>query len=166
MKLKPIQEWWFKTINEVVDMRIGYRANEMRRSKSMIERLRDGVQYDKFVVGSKNGRNKWKELAWRVPSFPLIMDSVFKDKIEEYWKEKPVRFAYMNNCVGCFHRNPVLLKHLSNTNESKFDWFMNAETDVAQFKTETSYKNIKSSLSQTTLFDEDFSECDSGFCGL
>jgi hypothetical protein len=166
MKLKPIQEWWYKTINEVVDMRIGYRANEMRRSKSMIARLRDGVEYDKFVVGKKNNRNKWKELAWRVPSFPLIIDGVFKDNIEEYWKEKQVRFAYMNNCVGCFHRSPILLKHLSNTNENKFNWFMNTETDVAQFKTEVSYRDIKDSLNQTTLFDEDFNECDSGYCGL
>lgn len=170
MKLKPIQKWWLDNINEVCEMRIGYRANEMRRSKNMIERLTNGVQYDKFIVGSKNGRNKWKELPWRVPSFPLIIDGIFKDNVEEFWRDKPVRFAAMNNCVGCFHRNPVLLKHLSNTNENKFDWFMNQELNApnktARFKTETTYKNIKESLKQVTLFDDDFDECDSGFCGL
>ena len=26
------------------------------------------------------------------------------------WKGKPVRFAKHNNCVGCFHRNPIMLR--------------------------------------------------------
>ncbi len=28
------------------------------------------------------------------------------------------------------------------------------------------YKDIKKSLKQTKLFDDDFNECDSGYCGL
>ena len=35
MKMKPIMEWWQKEINEVVEMRIGFRANEMRRANSL-----------------------------------------------------------------------------------------------------------------------------------
>tara|TARA_R110000868_G_C10800115_1_gene757002 strand:+ start:227 stop:1075 length:849 start_codon:yes stop_codon:yes gene_type:complete len=168
MKLKPIMEFWNNEINEIVDMRIGFRANEMSRAKTMIEKLNEnGYHEDKFIVGkSKNGNNKWKLKEWRIPTFPLIKDAIFKDTIEEYWKDKPVKFAYMNNCVGCFHRNPVLLKHLSTKEENKFNWFMNQETEKARFKTETSYKNIKATKLQFQLFDDDFNECDSGFCGL
>ena len=28
------------------------------------------------------------------------------------------------------------------------------------------YKDIRNSLKQTELFDDDFNECDSGYCGL
>jgi hypothetical protein len=167
MKMKPIMEWWYKNLNEVCKMRIGFRANEQNRTKKMMERLRGGVQYDKFIVGKhKNGNNKWQELAWRKPEFPLIKDAVFKDNVDEYWKNKSVRFAYMNNCVGCFHRNPILLKHMSNRHPNKFDWFANQENKTSRFKTEMSYKNIKNSLTQMKLFDNDFKECDSGYCGL
>lgn len=46
-------------------------------------------------------------------TFPLIKENVYKDAIQEYWKDKPVRFAERNNCVGCFHRNPILLNLMS-----------------------------------------------------
>ena len=39
MKLKPIFHWWAETFDkEPVEMRIGFRANEKRRAKNMIER--------------------------------------------------------------------------------------------------------------------------------
>jgi hypothetical protein len=173
MKLQPLFDWWQKEINEVVEMRIGFRANEQRRAKNMVSKTNEnGNSEFKTIIGkSKNGkRNKWGLIEWQKPSFPLIETPTFKDQIEVFWKDKPVRFAYMNNCVGCFHRNPILLKHLSNTNENKFQWFINAEQEtgynVRTFKNGISYEQIKNSLEQTKLFDEDFDECDSGYCGL
>ena len=126
----------------------------------------------KTIVGkSKNGkRNRWANIELQKPNFPLIKDAIFKDTIEEYWKYKPVRFAYMNNCVGCFHRNEVLLKHMSSRHPNKFEWFINAEQEtgynIRTFKNGTSYEKIKNSLKQVNLFDDDFNECDSGYCGL
>lgn len=168
MKMIPIMEWWYKTIKETCKMRIGFRANEQRRAKSVLKRTINDIESDKFIIGKhKNGNNRWKELAWRKPEFPLIKDRIFKDNIEQYWKDKPVQFAYMNNCVGCFHRNPVLLKHMSKRHANKFDWFMNQENkDDNTFKKEITYKGIKDSLEQTKLFDNDFNECDSGYCGV
>lgn len=76
----------------------------------------------------------------------------------------------MNNCVGCFHRNPVLLKLMSDKHPNKFQWFIEAEQDtgynVRTFKNGISYNKIKDSLKQTELFNDDFNECDSGYCGL
>ena len=126
----------------------------------------------KTIVGkSKNGkRNRWANIELQKPNFPLIKDAIFKDTIEEYWKDKPVRFAYMNNCVGCFHRSEVLLKHMSSRHPNKFEWFINAEQEtgynIRTFKNGTSYEKIKNSLKQVNLFDDDFNECDSGYCGL
>jgi hypothetical protein len=172
MKLQPIFEWWQKTINQPIETRIGFRANESKRAKKMIEKLNiNGLSEFKTIVGqSDNGRNKWKNIEWQKPSFPLIEDNIYKDTIVEYWKDKPVEFAYMNNCIGCFHRNPVLLKHMSNKHPQKFDWFCQQEENtgynVRTFKNGLSYKKIRDSFKQTDMFDDDFNECDSGYCGI
>jgi len=81
-------------------------------------------------------------------------------------QNKNVRFAYMNNCIGCFHRSPVLLKHMSEKHPNKFDWFINQENKKRKFKNGFKYQDIRNSLKQTKLFDDDFNECDSGHCGL
>ena len=173
MKLQPIFDWWRKEINEVVDMRIGFRANEQRRAKNMFEKTNENGNLEfKTIVGKRGGKtnqNKWANIEWQKPSFPLIDNPTFKDTIENYWKGKPVRFAYMNNCIGCFHRTPVLLKYMSDKHPNKFQWFINSEENgygKRTFKNGISYKDIKKSLKQIELFDDDFNECDSGYCGL
>jgi len=172
MKVQPIFDWWLNHLKEPVEMRIGFRANEMSRAKTMIHKTNEaGLLENKHIIGkSKNGkRNKWANTGWQKPSFPLIENGIFKDTIEQYWKDKPVRFAYMNNCVGCFHRTPVLLKHMSEKHPNKFDWFIEAEQNgygKRTFKNGTTYDKIKRSFKQTQLFDSDFNECDSGYCGL
>lgn len=173
MKLQPIFEWWYKNINEVVEVRIGFRANETSRAKTMLEKTNeDGYSTFKTIIGkTKTGnRNKWTDIAWQKPKFPLINDNIYKDNVEQYWKDKPVRFAYANNCVGCFHRSPILLKHMSDKNPDKFEWFVNAEKDsgynIRTFKNGMTYEQIRNSLKQTKLFDDDFNDCDSGYCGL
>jgi hypothetical protein len=167
MKVKPIAQWCYDNTELPVEMRIGFRANEIGRANNMIDRAVDGVEPFKFKVGEKNGRNKWKELPYRMVKFPLIENAVFKDTIEEFWKDKPVRFAYRNNCVGCFHRGEMMLKHMSNKAEKQFDWFVEMEKkNGCTFKKEITYERIKNYKTQLDLFDEDFSDCDSGYCGL
>jgi|TARA_X000001382_G_scaffold88778_1_gene63543 hypothetical protein len=188
LKINPIAQWCYDNTELPTEYRFGFRANEMRRAKNMMARIQeDGFIYHKFKIGEKNGRNKWKELKYYKPKFPLIEDNIYKDSIDEYWKGKPVRFAYMNNCIGCFHRNEILLKHISNKAPNKFDTFIDIENlgaDIREksrkdrgihfdkskdkwstFKEQT-YENIKNHKSQIKLFDDDFNECDSGYCGL
>ena len=170
MKLQPIFDWWRKEINQVVEMRIGFRANEQRRAKTMLEKTnKNGNLEFKAIVGKRKTQNKWADIEWQKPKFPLIENPTFKDSIENYWQDKNVRFAYLNNCVGCFHRSPVLLKHMSDKHPNKFQWFVDSEENgygKRTFKNGMKYKDIKKSLKQTKLFDTDFNECDSGYCGL
>jgi hypothetical protein len=173
MKMFPIFEWWQNVINEPVEMRIGFRANEMRRANKTLERLNENglIAMNTIIGHSKNGRNKWGDVEWQKPVFPLIQDVIFKDTIEEYWKDKPVRFAYMNNCVGCFHRNEILLKHLSIKHPNKFEWFCKQEEgrkkqDTWRQSGHVTYNKIKETKLQFQLFDNDFNDCDSGYCGL
>lgn len=171
MKLQPIFYWWQKNINKVCEVRIGFRANEQRRAKTMLLKTnKNGNSVFKTIVGKRKTQNKWANIEWQKPVFPLIKDQIWKDNIENYWRGKPVRFAYMNNCVGCFHRTPILLKHMSDKNPNKYEWFINAEQDtgynIRTFKNGMTYEQIKNSFKQTKLFDDDFTECDSGYCGL
>lgn len=177
MKIIPMAKFIVKNIGEIVETRIGFRANETRRANNMIARLNsDGIMEQKIVVEKhKNGNNKWQNTPYQIPRFPLIEDNIYKDKVEKYWEDKNVRFAYMNNCVGCFHRNEVLLKHMSVRNPNKFDWFVEKEKKAIQSFNKSAgwkagigptYDVIKKSLKQLELFDDDFNECDSGYCGL
>jgi len=167
MKIEPIAQWCYENTNLPVEMRIGFRANEVQRADRMIERQTNGTENFKFKVGEKNGRNKWKELPYRMVKFPLIEDRIFKDAIEQFWIDKPVRFAYRNNCVGCFHRNELMLKHMSIKAEKQFDWFVEMEQkNKSTFRKGITYEKIKRHKLQLDLFDEDFNDCDSGYCGL
>lgn len=170
MKIKPFFDWWRNNFTEPVEMRIGYRANELRRAERMLSKLSsNGFSTYKAIIGKSKTQNKWGEIEWRKPVFPLIDDNVFKDNIEEYWKDKPVRFAYMNNCIGCFHRNEMLLKLMSEKFPEKFNWFVKQECQGYKsrtFKKGITYAKIREfPLAQTLHFD-DFTDCDSGYCGI
>tara|TARA_R110000851_G_scaffold12965_1_gene44603 strand:- start:1206 stop:2066 length:861 start_codon:yes stop_codon:yes gene_type:complete len=175
LKMKPIFDWWKKEINEVVEMRIGFRANEQNRAKNTNEKLVNGLLGYKHIVGkSKNGRNKWETTYFQKPVFPLISieSPIYKIDVENYWKDKQVRFAEINNCVGCFHRNEVLLKKMWETHENKMQFFADLEKD-RKYKNDTfkmtdniTYEKIKQWKLQTELSFDDFDECDSGYCGL
>ena len=173
MKLNPIFDWWRNTIGNPVEMRIGFRANEQSRAKSMLEKINsNGMLEMKAIVGkTKTGNsNKWASIEWQKPRFPLIENNIYKDKIELFWQDKQVRFAFMNNCVGCFHRNEMLLKLMSDKHPNKFEWFVNKEKgtgyNTRTFRMGITYESIKNHKLQFNMFEEDFNDCDSGYCGL
>ena len=172
MKMKPMFVWWQKNINVPCEFRLGFRANETRRAKRTNSKLNEnGFLEMKAIVGKRGTLNKWSDVEWQKPVYPLIKDNIYKDNIEEYWKNKPVRFAYMNNCVGCFHKTPMLIKKMYEKHPNKINWFASKERikhkkDVWYKDKNLSFKDIIKWKTQTELFDDDFNECDSGYCGL
>lgn len=171
MKIEPMFYWWAKHIGEPVLTRIGFRANETRRAKNMLNRCNENglTEFKATFEKHKDGRNKWELIEYQKPHFPLIDDNIYKDKIEKYWKDKSVRFAWMNNCVGCFHKNPVLLRKMFEKHPSKLEWFAKRERESinkAHWRSDMTYDEIKNWNLQRELFDDDFDECDTGYCGL
>lgn len=172
MKLEPIFEWWRKKIKQPAEFRLGFRANEQARAKRTLEKTNEnGCLEMKAIVGKRKTRNKWGIIEWQKPVFPLIKDNIYKDNIEKFWKGKPVRFAWMNNCVGCFHKTPLLIKKMYNKHPNKIEWFASKEKikhnkDVWYKSKNLSFNQIIKWNNQTELFDNDFSECDSGYCGI
>ena len=168
LKTMPILHWMYDVIKEPVIMRFGYRANETRRAVKMMEKTdEDGFTKVRTTFTKlKDGRNSWGEYKYCKPEFPLIKDQIYKDSIEKFWENKYVRFAYMNNCVGCWWRSPLLLKKMHTKHPNKIQWFADQETDKSKFKSDVKYSDIIKWKTQTELFDDDFNECDSGYCGL
>lgn len=172
MKMQPMFDWWRKVVNIPCEFRLGFRANEMKRANRTTQKTnQNGFLEMKAVVGKRKTRNKWGFIEWQKPTYPLIIDNIYKDNIEKYWKDKPVRFAWMNNCVGCFHKNPLLIRKMWEQHEKKLDWFASKERikhikDVWYKDKNLSFKDIKSWSLQSELFEDDFNECDSGYCGI
>tara|TARA_R110002096_G_scaffold229522_1_gene419095 strand:+ start:770 stop:1615 length:846 start_codon:yes stop_codon:yes gene_type:complete len=168
LKTMPILHWVYKEVGKPVIMRFGYRANETNRAKTMIAKTDDDgfTNVKATFKKNKNGTNSWDTYRYCKPEFPLIDDNIYKDNIEQYWKDKAVRFAFMNNCVGCHWRSPLLLKKMSDMHPNKMQWFADQETNKSKWRSDVMYKDIMKWNTQAELFDDDFNECDSGYCGL
>jgi len=173
LKVDPLFNYW-KSLNiDAWECRFGFRANETNRAKNTNNKLNEnGLLTHKGIIGkSKNGNNIWKSFEYQKPSYPLIEDNIYKDKIELFWKDKPVRFAWMNNCVGCMHKNPILLKKMMGLHPEKLQWFIEKENQAKVMKGNTwrqdiTYAEIQKWQPQYEMFFDDFNECDSGFCGV
>jgi hypothetical protein len=137
-------------------MNIGYRPNELRRVNNMLERA------------ESNGIENFNKVPYRIAKFPLVDDNISKDTIYDYWNNKPVRFAYRNNCVMCVNRQPLMISHMATKDIRKVEWAQRIEQKTGnKFLSEASMSTILKYSVQGQLFnDEDFSDCDSGFCGI
>jgi len=154
MKIKPMFEWWREKIGEPVRMQIGFRKGEESRAKHMLERC------------DENGLRAYAKTPWQQPVFPMIEDGIRRDKVVEFWRGSFVRFAPQNNCVGCFHRNPLTLRKMFDLHPKKMQWFKDMEERKgAQWKSEISYADIEKHRPQVEIDFEEWG-CDSGYCGL
>lgn len=169
MKLKPIFNWLKENTELPIEMRIGFRPTETARAENVISRAdENGIEFFETVIGKVGKRNKWGKVPYRKVTFPLIENNISKDIIYNYWNDKPVRFAYRNNCVGCVNRQPLMISHMASKDLDKIKWFEKQEINTGnKFLSDVSFTEILKFNQQGQLFsDNDFNECDSGFCGI
>jgi len=171
MKINPIFNYLRSTIELPCIMNIGLRPTEKSRAKTIMERAdENGLEKFNTVIGkSKTGnQNKWGDIDYRFTEFPLISDNIQKDTIYDYWKDKPVRFAYKNNCVGCINRQPLMISHMASKDIDTVKWFNKQEIKTGnKFLSDVSFAEILKYNKQGDMFeDDDFSDCDSGICGV
>ena len=162
-----------------VHMNIGYRFNEQKRAISINNKLNSNglslfkASFGFHEEGRHKGKRKWESVPWRKPKYPLINDGIYKEDIIKFWKNKPIRFAPLNNCVGCFHRSPQLLKKMSVEHPNKFQWFASQEGKFGSgiglgkgtWKKNISYSKI-AQLNFSAELDFESEGCNSGFCGM
>jgi hypothetical protein len=168
MKLKPIFNWLKENTELPVEMRIGFRPNELQRAEGVLKRAdENGIEYFNTVIGKRKTQNKWGLVPYRKVTFPLIKNNISKDVIYNFWNDKNVRFAYRNNCVGCVNRQPLMISHMAQKDLDKVKWFEKQELNTGnRFLSDVSFSQILKFGIQNTFFDDDFNECDSGFCGI
>jgi len=170
LKIEPMFYWWQKNINSPVIMQIGFRSNEVDRANKMSARLnKDRLLSFKGIVGKRGKKNKWADVFWQQPKFPLIEDGLLKHDIVKFWEDKPIRFADYNNCVGCFHRSPLFLAKMYDLHPNKMNWFSNQEgkqRGKGSWRSDIKYDELKSWKSQRQLELYDFGGCDTGYCGI
>lgn len=175
LKIEPIFYWWAETIGVPCEFRIGYRANELKRVVKSLERQNSDGLLEMKATFEKNerGQNKWEQVPWQAPVFPLFENRLYKDDIVNFWADKPVPFAELNNCVGCFHRNPILLRKMFDLHPNKMEWFAQQEEEKAmaqsrgKWRSDMTYRQIQSRPLQIEIdFSEWDEDCESGYCGL
>lgn len=168
MKLKPIFNWLQENTELPVEMRIGFRPNEISRAETVLKRAdENGIEFFNTIIGKRKSQNKWGLVPYRKVTFPLIENNIQKDIIYNYWNDKSVRFAYRNNCVGCVNRQPLMISHMASKDIDKVKWFEKQETITGnRFLSDVSFNQILKFGTQASFFDDDFNECDSGFCGI
>lgn len=169
MKLKPIFNWLKENTELPVEMRIGFRPNEISRAEGVLNRAdENGIEHFNTIIGKRKTKNKWGLVPYRKVTFPLIENNISKDIIYNYWNDKLVRFAYRNNCVGCVNRQPLMISHMASKDLDKIKWFEKQEINTGnKFLSDVSFTEILKFNQQGQLFsDDDFNECDSGFCGI
>ena len=88
LKLIPIFEWWYKNINTPCEMRIGFRANEIKRAKRMNDkRNSNGLLEIKATVSKHpSGKNKWQVLSGKIQHFLLLMTEFTKIRLKSFGK--------------------------------------------------------------------------------
>lgn len=174
LKIEPIFYWWAEVIGEPCVFNIGYRANEKKRVLKMQDKLNDNdlLEFKATFEKNKRGQNKWETVEWQKPCYPLYDNGIYHDRIQDHWLGKKVRFAELNNCVGCHHRHPILLRKMFDVHPPKMCWFKDKEgyDENGKFKNYwkdgLTYEQIEKSELQFELSFDDFGECDSGYCEM
>lgn len=131
LKLVPIFKYCFlnlfKSEEDQVTMRIGYRSDEAHRRVTFYENDNTSIRIpiECSLHGSK--RQKKKTFKWRAAEFPLIDGLITNFDVIRYWRDKAIVFPPQSNCVGCFHKDEVSL-HLQWKNApEKMQWFADQE---------------------------------------
>ena len=179
MKVKPMFEWWKKNINEVALFRFGFRKGEERRAVKMLNKCNaNGNLEIKTIVGKRKTQNKWGLVEWQRPEFKLIENLITRDRVEEIAVSSKIRFADYNNCANCFHRDPLLISKQARKHENIREVIKWASTkegvknkkDLWMKEKQIPMKRVLEFAEQKSILDElessDFSDCDSGYCGL
>jgi len=159
MKIIPIAEWWKTTIDEKIQMQVGFRFDEKERA----DRFTNEV---KLKVGkSENGRNKWKVFNWREGKFPLIENKIFQYDVIKWARSSGITFPNDSNCVGCFWKPYQQLRKNWDLEPLKMRYFSELEIKhKRKFTKELTYIQIKEIGLQSDFIFGTGSGCQAGFC--
>ena len=161
LKLRPIFNYCYLNIGELVEMRLGYRHDESHRSLT----ASTSFKFPHSCNFYGQGRQKHKLVEWRKNTFPLIDDKIIHYHIKQYWDSQSIIFPEDSNCQMCFWKNPQQLRKNFDTNPSIMKWAGVQEAIKNRtFKDDINLFQIsKLGIQQDFLFGTG-TGCNSGFC--
>lgn len=143
LKMKPIYKWWRQNINEICEMRIGFRYDEKERAD--------------------NFKTTWGKKEWRVGNFLLIKNKVNHYTVKQWADSTNLVFPLDSNCVGCFWKPSQQLRKNWQDNPNKMQWFSGKELKNT-WKKEMRYSSIKKLMIQSDFIFGTGSGCQAGYC--
>lgn len=162
MKMKPIFEWCYLYTNLPVEMRLGYRIDEVERRDRITTTF--GLPISCNTYGQK--RQNWlKDIEWRVGDFPLINDKIDHYKIYQWSLKSGLIFPKDSNCQMCFHKQPQQLRKNFDDAPGVMNWAKNKELESKRrFKTNFKMEQIEKIGLQKDFIFGTGSGCNSGSC--
>lgn len=161
MKMQPIFDYCQNNVSPIVDMRVGFRIDEIERA----ERNKSNTKFKTIVGKHPSGRNKWAEIEWRKLSFPLIESKVSHFEVYQWSQKSGLNFPPDSNCVGCFWKPFQQLRKNWDDEPQKMRWFAEMEKKTnRRWKKDSTYERVKDIGLQQDFFFGTGSGCQAGFC--
>lgn len=164
LKMQPIFEYLFMHHELPVQMRIGYRYDEMERSMRLNNTFKYAYKCE-FQEKSVRWIHRWKEIEWRIGEFPLIADKITHYHIKKYWDKQYIDFPEDSNCLNCFWKPEAQLRKNFDTCPSIM-WWASIMEDLKNrtFKDKHSLQQISKLPIQMDFMFGVGSGCQAGFC--
>lgn len=164
LKIQPIFEYLFKYTQLPVKMRIGYRFDELERTKDFDESYKFPYMCQ-WQEKSLRWIQRWKEIKWREGEFPLVDDKVTHYKIQQFWSGKGIEFPEDSNCLNCFWKATEQLRKNFDADNAIMQWAKILEDMQGYtFKDNISLRQIEKLPIQLDFHYGTGTGCKAGFC--
>lgn len=158
MKMRPIWDWWYANIGDVIEMRVGIRHDEKERAENLTTTF-------KGIIGKRGTLNKWDEVEWRLVRCPLVQDHIEHFQVATWAKTTGLPFPADSNCIGCFWKPDQQLRKNWDEEPEKMGWFAGQERACgASFKDGITYDQVKTIGIQQDFAFGTGSGCQAGYC--
>lgn len=156
MKMRPIWDWWYANIGEVIEMRVGIRHDEKERAERLTTTF-------KGITSKRGSLNKWEEVEWRTVRCPLVEDGIEHFSVAKWAKTTSLSFPQDSNCVGCFWKPVQQLRKNWDDDHIKMQWFADQEK-AGCWKDGITYKQVKAIGLQSEFAFGTGAGCQAGYC--
>ncbi len=165
MKIKPIFEFLYLQGVLPVEMRIGFRYDEMERTEKFSTTFQYATHCE-YQEKSNRWIHRWKDLEWRVGRFPLIEDKILHYHIKQYWQQhQDIDFPEDSNCLNCYWKPFQQLRKNFDSHPEIMQWSKIMEDMMERrFKKEHSFHEIQRMGIQEEFVFGTGAGCQAGFC--
>lgn len=167
LKIKPIFEFCYLYLPDVIEMRIGYRYDEKERK----EKFTDTFKYSnrmEYQAKSQRWINRWEEKKWRIGGFPMIDEKIIHSNVKAFWDSNNIDFPKDSNCQMCFWKQYPQIQKNYDSNPEILKWASKLEEEIGySFNDDGFISEIRDMPTQLEfVFNDGFSSmgCQSGFC--